>query len=76
MPGWIQNFVISLVQRGVLSVVTVTQAEALRGGVVMPPPSLLNVDQPIEYDNLKEWMESCYQVKQFNIYNSLHNIIL
>ncbi|KAI8438178.1 hypothetical protein MSG28_010799 [Choristoneura fumiferana] len=67
MPGWIQNFVISLVQRGALSVVTVTQPEALQAGAVMPPPSLLNVDQPIEYDNLKDWMESCFKLQESNV---------
>ncbi|XP_063831003.1 uncharacterized protein LOC135080250 [Ostrinia nubilalis] len=43
MPGWIQNFVISLVQRGVLSVVTVPREEALESGAVMPSPALLQI---------------------------------
>ncbi|KAL0869690.1 hypothetical protein ABMA27_005935 [Loxostege sticticalis] len=41
MPGWIQNFVISLVQRGVLSVVTVSRSEAIESGAVIPSPALL-----------------------------------
>ncbi|XP_073953572.1 adenylate cyclase type 10-like [Choristoneura fumiferana] len=36
-------------------------------GAVMPPPSLLNVDQPIEYDNLKDWMESCFKLQESNV---------
>ncbi|KAJ0174028.1 hypothetical protein K1T71_010174 [Dendrolimus kikuchii] len=46
-PGWIQNFVISLVQRGALSVVTVTRSEALAAGAIIPLPTLL---QRSDYD--------------------------
>nr|XP_037873495.1 adenylate cyclase type 10 isoform X1 [Bombyx mori] len=41
MPGWIQNFVISLVQRGALSIVTVTREEAIDLGAVVPSSTLL-----------------------------------
>ncbi|XP_053615027.1 adenylate cyclase type 10-like [Plodia interpunctella] len=41
VPGWIQNFLISLVQRGVLSIVTVSRSEAVELGAIMPPPQLL-----------------------------------
>ncbi|XP_060805393.1 adenylate cyclase type 10 isoform X1 [Amyelois transitella] len=41
IPGWIQNFLISLVQRGVLSIVTVSRSEAVDSGAIMPPPQLL-----------------------------------
>lgn len=41
MPGWIQNFVISLVQRGTLTVVTVSRYEAQASGAIMPSPTLL-----------------------------------
>ncbi|CAH0401382.1 unnamed protein product [Chilo suppressalis] len=51
MPGWIQNFVISLVQRGVLTVVTVLRSEAKESGAVMPSPALL---QRAAYDSISE----------------------
>ncbi|KPJ12489.1 Adenylate cyclase type 10 [Papilio machaon] len=41
MPGWIQNFVISLVQSGDLTIATVTRTEASECGAVMPSISLL-----------------------------------
>ncbi|XP_037295199.1 adenylate cyclase type 10 isoform X2 [Manduca sexta] len=41
MPGWIQNFVISLVQHGALSVVTVSRNEAIESRAVMPSLALL-----------------------------------
>ncbi|KPJ03277.1 Adenylate cyclase type 10 [Papilio xuthus] len=41
MPGWIQNFVISLVQSGDLTIATVTRSEARETGAVMPSISLL-----------------------------------
>ncbi|XP_061721074.1 uncharacterized protein LOC133527896 [Cydia pomonella] len=41
VPGWIQDFIISLVQRGDLTVETTTRAKALEQGAVMPTPSLL-----------------------------------
>lgn len=41
MPGWIQNFVISLVQSGDLTIATVTRSEARECGAVIPSMSLL-----------------------------------
>lgn len=43
MPGWIQNFVISLVQCGALTVVTIPRCDALAAGAVMPSPGLLQL---------------------------------
>ncbi|XP_063366870.1 adenylate cyclase type 10-like [Cydia amplana] len=41
VPGWIQDFIISLVQQGDLTVETTTRAKALEQRAVMPTPSLL-----------------------------------
>ncbi|KAJ2948305.1 hypothetical protein O0L34_g7542 [Tuta absoluta] len=41
LPGWIQNFVISLMQRGELTVVTVPRSEAVEAGAVLPLRSFL-----------------------------------
>ncbi|CAB3231781.1 unnamed protein product [Arctia plantaginis] len=43
LPGWIQNFVISLVQREELSIVMLTRFEAQKLGAVMPSPVMLQV---------------------------------
>ncbi|CAH2042556.1 unnamed protein product, partial [Iphiclides podalirius] len=45
MPGWIQNFVISLVQRGGLTIVSVTRSEAQECGAVIPSLPLLQRSQ-------------------------------
>ncbi|KAJ8717345.1 hypothetical protein PYW08_005744 [Mythimna loreyi] len=47
LPGWIQNFLIALVQRGALTIITLTRIEAAeRPGIVMPalPMLLKNVE--------------------------------
>ncbi|CAG9563860.1 unnamed protein product [Danaus chrysippus] len=44
LPGWIQNFVISLVQRGQLTMMTMSRSEALEMGAVTPSPALLETD--------------------------------
>ncbi|XP_075981642.1 adenylate cyclase type 10-like [Anticarsia gemmatalis] len=41
LPGWIQNFVISLVQQGALTMATVSRTEAVKTGAVLPHPTLL-----------------------------------
>lgn len=42
MPGWIQNFLIGLVQRGALTIVTLTRSEASKKpGIVMPASNML-----------------------------------
>ncbi|XP_026743294.1 adenylate cyclase type 10-like [Trichoplusia ni] len=42
MPGWIQNFVISLVQRGALTIITTSRQEVQKmPGLIIPTPGLL-----------------------------------
>lgn len=43
LPGWIQNFVISLVQREELSIMMLSRFEAQKLGAVMPSPAMLQV---------------------------------
>lgn len=55
LPGWIQNFVISLIQRSQLTVVTVPRSEAVESGAIMPSSTLLTIidnaqeDEPFSY---------------------------
>lgn len=43
LPGWIQNFVISLVQREELNIMMLSRFEAQKLGAVMPSPAMLQV---------------------------------
>ncbi|XP_026320727.1 adenylate cyclase type 10-like [Hyposmocoma kahamanoa] len=60
LPGWVQNFVISLIQRLQLTVVTVSRSEAMESGAVMPSPALLTTtvfaheDESHSYPNKRE----------------------
>nr|XP_049701323.1 adenylate cyclase type 10 [Helicoverpa armigera] len=50
LPGWIQNFLIALVQRGALTIVTLSRHEAQKKpGTVMPAISLLH--KAIEFED-------------------------
>lgn len=75
MPGWIQNFVISLVQRGALTIVTLPRSEAQKKpGVVMPAQTLITKAKPsidFEKEDEKKGRQS-FQV----LYVYLFNIII
>ena len=50
MPGWIQNFLIGLVQRGALTICTVPRSEVVnKPGVVMPAETL--IQKPVEIED-------------------------
>ncbi|XP_022816749.1 adenylate cyclase type 10-like [Spodoptera litura] len=52
-PGWIQNFLIALVQRGALTIVTMTRQEAQKKpGLVMPASTLLQKVVDVEEEEM------------------------
>ncbi|XP_059059672.1 adenylate cyclase type 10-like [Achroia grisella] len=76
MPGWIQNFVISLIQRGVLTVVTVPRAEAVESGAIIPSPTLLQRSeadiniQPDLFPNRSSY-QSMYSILSMSVVSRL-----
>lgn len=52
LPGWVQNFVISLIQRLQLTVVRVPRSEAVEAGAIMPSPALLTTIDFAQEDEL------------------------
>lgn len=49
LPGWIQNFVISLVQREELSIMMLSRFEVQKLGAVMPSPAMLQVKSTCQH---------------------------